>query len=134
MYMNKKIKSEVKNNLAIFENPVFAPSLKNTKIEENELMEKEELRNIILNQELKIKEQESIIKELKDNSKWSKIIDNYVDNWYEKNKDEVDIGRVELFNLFGWKPEIDLMPDELEKHMYKKMMKIMFSFITSPNQ
>ena len=133
MYMNKKIKREIKN-LAIFENPVFPQSLENTKIEENKLMKKEELRSIILNQELKIKEQESIIKELKDNSKWSKIIDNYVDTWYEKNKEEVDIRRVELFNLFGWKPEIDLMPDELEKHMYKKMMKIMFSFITSPNE
>ena len=90
---------------------------------------------------MKIAELESIVKrqadEIEENKKkpkWSDMIDDYVDKWYENNKDEVDIGRIELWNLFGYKKEIDIMPDNVEKHMYKKIMKIMFSFITSPNQ
>ena len=97
--------------------------------------------NYIEQMQMKIAELESVVEKqsemietLKTQSSWDEIIDNYVDKWYDNNNDNVDIGRIELWNIFGLKKEIDVMPDNIEKHIYKKMMKILFSIITSPNQ
>ena len=46
-------------------------------------------------------------------------IDKFVDEWFESNK-EVDIGVIDL-PIVG---EIDIFPDRLEKHIYKKSLKI----------
>tara|TARA_Y100000992_G_scaffold40874_3_gene22931 strand:- start:3506 stop:3829 length:324 start_codon:yes stop_codon:yes gene_type:complete len=62
---------------------------------------------------------------LLETKQWSSYIDEYIDTWYEENKDDVDIGNIKLFGLFN----VDVMPDELEKHIYKKVFKIMFSLL-----
>lgn len=54
--------------------------------------------------------------------KWHQYVDEFVEKWYEKNKDQVDIGNVSVGPF-----SIDVMPDTLEKHIYKKTLKIMFS-------
>ncbi len=59
-------------------------------------------------------------------TKWSSNIDAFVEQWYEDNRDEIDIGVVDL-KFF----KVDLMPDNLEKHIYKKVLKIVFSFLNS---
>lgn len=88
----------------------------NEKIE-NKQLTKEELEKKIEDLEKKLK--------LLEEKQWSNYIDEYIDTWYEENKDEVDIGRIKIFNLIP----IDVMPDELEKHIYKKVFKIMFSLL-----
>ena len=60
---------------------------------------------------------------------WAKKIDNYVDTWFEKNKDHVDIGRISVFEFMGQKCEIDVLPDEMEKAIYKKCLKIAVSML-----
>lgn len=74
---------------------------------------------------------EEIIKDLlnqldeKENS-WAKNIDEFVDKWFDENKDEVNIGVIN-FGLF----KLDVFPNYLEKHIYKKVLKILYSFLTS---
>lgn len=53
-------------------------------------------------------------------------IDNFIDLWYEENKDLVDIGEVTIGGRF----KVDLIPDELEKRLYSKMLKITYAFIS----
>lgn len=59
----------------------------------------------------------------------SEYIDKYVDNWFEKNKDDVDIGEVTIAGSI----KVDLLPDELEKRIYKKILKIALSFMSEFN-
>tara|TARA_Y100000389_G_C17264858_1_gene414912 strand:- start:13 stop:318 length:306 start_codon:yes stop_codon:yes gene_type:complete len=59
-------------------------------------------------------------------SEWSRNIDTFVDEWFEENKDEIQIGLVD-FRFF----KVDLFPDYLEKHIYKKVIKVLYSFLTS---
>ena len=61
------------------------------------------------------------------NKSFAEYIDSYIESWYENNKDDVDIG---VISCFGGLIKADLMPDELEKYMYKKVFKIAFSLIT----
>ena len=68
------------------------------------------------------------IKELENNSLSNKI-DNFVDEWFDKNNDDIDIGRIGAFNVFGKEYEIDIMPDVMEKAIYKKSIKIMVSLL-----
>ena len=63
--------------------------------------------------------------ELLEKKKWSEYIDEYIDTWFEENKEEVDIGRVRIGGMF----EVDLLPDELEKKIYKKIFKIVYSLM-----
>jgi len=63
--------------------------------------------------------------ELLEKKKWSEYIDEYIDIWFEENKEEVDIGRVKIGGMF----EVDLLPDELEKQIYKKVFKILYSLL-----
>lgn len=77
--------------------------------EENELLKKKNELNILNKENLPVK--------------WDENIDEFVDQWYKTNKDKIDIGVID-FKIF----KIDLFPDYLEKHIYKKILKIMFSF------
>ena len=63
--------------------------------------------------------------ELMEKKKWGEYIDEYIDTWFEENKEDVDIGRVKVGGLF----EIDLLPDHLEKQIYKKVFKILYSLL-----
>ena len=58
------------------------------------------------------------------NRSWGERIDAYIDQWFERNQSEVDIGRVTILGH-----EVDLFPDWLEKAVYKKLMKIAYSFV-----
>lgn len=61
-----------------------------------------------------------------ENKSWGEYIDKYVDKWFDTNKSEVDIGVVNVGGLFT----IDLLPDTVEKYIYKKVIKIVFSLVT----
>ena len=52
-------------------------------------------------------------------------IDKFVEEWYKKNNDTVDIGKYNI-PLYG---DIDLFPDSAEKHIYKKIIAITLCFI-----
>lgn len=52
-----------------------------------------------------------------------KYIDKFVEEWYNSNLD-IDIGN---FNILG--KEIDLLPDSIEKKIYKKTLLIAFSLL-----
>ena len=71
------------------------------------------------NKKLRIKLREA-------DSEWSRNIDSFVDTWFEENKDEIQIGLVD-FHFF----KVDLFPDYLEKHIYKKVIKVLYSYLTS---
>lgn len=58
-------------------------------------------------------------------------VDNFVDKWFETHKDDIDIGRVCMFNVFGKEYEIDILPDVMEKAIYKKCIKIIISLMIS---
>lgn len=55
---------------------------------------------------------------------WGERIDDFVDEWFERNRDEVDVGRIEILGR-----TVDLFPNWLEKHVYKKLLKIAYSFV-----
>ena len=57
-------------------------------------------------------------------TKWTDKIDTFVETWYETNKETVDIGVIN-FKFF----KVDVFPDFIEKHIYKKILKILFSFV-----
>lgn len=59
----------------------------------------------------------------------SEYIDKYIDNWFEKYKDDVDVGEVTIAGSL----KIDLLPDELEKRIYKKAIKIALSLLADFN-
>lgn len=95
---------------------------KNTNDDEND--NDKTYKNIILeNQKLKLENIRLKNDITRIENSWIEDIDKFVDEWYEENKDTVDIG-VLNFKFF----KIDLFPDYLEKHIYKKMIKILFSF------
>ena len=52
-------------------------------------------------------------------------IDKFVEEWYNKNNDIVDIGKYKI-PLYG---DIDLFPDSTEKHIYKKIIAITLCFL-----
>ena len=90
--------------------------------------------------DVKIKEQEEEIILLRSRLKkqiertreaekdWALKIDEFVENWFEENKDDVDIGVIHIGPF-----TIDIFPDFLEKYIYKKFLKIAYSFLTTRN-
>lgn len=66
----------------------------------------------------RITQLEKEVKTLK-NKKLVDRVDDFVDNWFEANKDDVDIGNIKVGPF-----QVDLLPDEMEKHIYKKALKI----------
>ena len=98
-------------------------------MEDNSQVERLIRENYTLKQEIKSL-QELIEKIEKDKNKsWGEVIDESVEKWYEKFKDDVDIGRVTTFELFGSKMEIDVLPDVMEKAIYKKCLKILMATV-----
>ena len=87
-----------------------------------------------LPQELPPKDNEVLLQEeitaLKEELKFLKekraydYVDDFVEEWFEKNKDDVDIGNVKVGPF-----EVDLLPDEMEKHIYKKTMRILLTVL-----
>ena len=64
------------------------------------------------------------VKYLESNQYMNDKIDKFVEDWFEKNKDTVDIGEVTICGRY----KVDLIPDELEKRIYSKMLKIVHAF------
>ncbi len=95
------------------------------------LQENESLKEQVQLLKEQAKELKLIIKNLdKENKKrWGEQIDEHVGAWFEKFKDDVDIGRISTFEFFGKKFEIDVMPDVMEKAIYKKCIKIVFAML-----
>lgn len=61
----------------------------------------------------------------KQEERWSDFIDTYIDNWFDKNKSDVNIGVIDVYGMF----KIDVLPDEMEKYIYKKILKIIVSMM-----
>ena len=80
-----------------------------------------------------LKENESLKETIRNlqSSDLNEKIDSFVDNWFEKHKDDIDIGRMCLLNVFGKEYEIDILPDIMEKAIYKKCIKIIISLMSS---
>ena len=85
--------------------------------------------DLLLNENKKLKEMIRSLKSQQEKN-WSEYVDNKVDNWFEKYKDDVDIGRISVFEFMGNKCEIDVLPDVMEKAIYKKCIKIMLSMVS----
>ena len=68
------------------------------------------------------------IKYLESSQHMNDRIDKFVEEWFEKNKDTVDIGEVTICGRY----KVDLIPDEMEKRIYSKMLKIVSAFFTPP--
>lgn len=98
-------------------------------------MEDNSRLDTLINENNNLKEEIDLLKKLieeieKDKNKsWGEVIDESVEKWYEKFKDDVDIGRVTTFELFGSKMEIDVLPDVMEKAIYKKCLKILMATV-----
>ena len=90
--------------------------------------------DLLLEENIKLKENileiQEEIKKLKMKNDWSSFIDEKVDTWYEKFNDDIDIGRVSVFEILGKKIEIDVLPDHVEKAIYKKCIKIIVSILS----
>ena len=91
----------------------------------------ERCNNRIKELEALIRKQAQQIEELEKKPELNVIMDNFIDTWFENNKDCTNLGQIKLFDIMGWSKTVDVMPDELEKHIYKKMMRIIISFIKS---
>lgn len=109
---------------------------------DNKEIKKQSENDVVLQENESLKEQVQLLKEQakelkliienldKENKKpWGEQIDEHVDAWFEKFKDDVDIGRISTFEFFGRKFEIDVMPDVMEKAIYKKCIKIVFAML-----
>ena len=49
------------------------------------------------------------------------VVDDFVERWYCR---EMDIGRTRILGV-----EVDLMPDSVEKHLYKKVIMAVLTFL-----
>ena len=52
-------------------------------------------------------------------------IDLFIEEWYTKNNDDIDIGKFDI-PIIGY---VDLFPDHIEKHLYKRLIAATLSFI-----
>lgn len=68
-------------------------------------------------------------KELLDSKEKSmgKYVDQYIDELFENNKKDVDIGVIDIGGIC----KVDILPDSIEKHIYKKTFKILISLLMS---
>jgi hypothetical protein len=87
------------------------------------------LENEALKTEINTLKQLILDLENENKKSWSTIIDEKVELWYEKFKDDIDIGRISSFNVLGTSFEVDVLPDTMEKAIYKKCIKIIFAMI-----
>lgn len=87
------------------------------------------LENEALKTEINTLKQLILDLENENKKSWSTIIDEKVELWYEKFKDDIDVGRISSFNVLGTSFEVDVLPDTMEKAIYKKCIKIIFAMI-----
>ena len=86
--------------------------------------------NLILKKEIEVLKKEN--DKLKNDSfnnfstKNKEDLKKFVDIWYEKNSDTIDIGVIDL--PFGG--SIDVLPDSIEKHLYVKTLSILMEIIS----
>ena len=114
-----KMEKELKSSLATIE---LQSEFINKLLKENDALKQDSL----INQDL-IQENELLMERLNESdNQWAKNIDVFVEKWFEENRDNIDIGVIN-FGLF----KVDIFPDYLEKHIYKKVIKIVYSFIQS---
>lgn len=76
------------------------------------------------NKKLKVKNENLQNKLNSSINKVNNDIDNFVEKWYLENNDAVDIGVIKIGFL-----KIDIFPDYLEKYIYKKILKILYSYL-----
>ena len=89
-----------------------------------ESKEIENLKNKIKDLKNKLKEKDEkrdAEREKTKDKNFEKKLDEFIENWFEKNK-EIDIGVIST--PFG---KIDILPDKIEKHLYKKISKVIFA-------
>lgn len=114
-----KMEKELKSSLATIE---LQSEFINKLLKENDALKQDSF----INQDL-IQENELLMDRLNESdNQWAKNIDVFVEKWFEENRDNIDIGVIN-FGLF----KVDIFPDYLEKHIYKKVIKIVYSFIQS---
>ena len=118
---NKNNENETVPKLNILDTYINT-SIANTKKNENETLEDESKVNELTDEIKTLKEKLFAI----ENKSWGNYVDQYIDKWYDVNKKEVDIGVVNVGGLFN----IDLLPDRVEKYLYKKVIKIIFSMVS----
>ena len=70
------------------------------------------LENEALKTEINTLKQLILDLENENKKSWSTIIDEKVEIWYEKFKDDIDIGRISSFNVLGTSFEVDVLPDD----------------------
>jgi len=115
----EKMEKEIKSSLATIE---LQSEFINKLLNENEALKQDSSINGDL-----IRENELLMERLNESdNQWAKNIDVFVEKWFEENRDNIDIGVIN-FGLF----KVDIFPDYLEKHIYKKVIKIVYSFIQS---
>ena len=114
-----KMEKELKSSLATIE---LQSEFINKLLKENDALKQDSF----INEDL-IRENELLMERLNESdNQWAKNIDVFVEKWFEENRDNIDIGVIN-FGLF----KVDIFPDYLEKHIYKKVIKIVYSFIQS---
>ena len=112
-----KMEKELKSSLATIE---LQSEFINKLLKENDALKQDSF----INEDL-IRENELLMERLNESdNQWAKNIDVFVEKWFEENRDNIDIGVIN-FGLF----KVDIFPDYLEKHIYKKVIKIVYSFI-----
>ena len=107
-----KMEKELKSSLATIE---LQSEFINKLLKENDALKQDSF----INEDL-IRENELLMERLNESdNQWAKNIDVFVEKWFEENRDNIDIGVIN-FGLF----KVDIFPDYLEKHIYKKVIKI----------
>ena len=110
---------------------------KNMYSSEEEFIKKNEENNVLLkeleNLKKEIKElkkenltlKESIISDNTFTSKNKEQLKKFINEWYDKNSDNIDIGVIDL--PFGG--SIDILPDSIEKHIYLKTLSLLMEIL-----
>ena len=108
----KETKKTIKEMQAVIKNK--------TEIEKKLILEINDLKNKLKDSD----EQRDAERDKIKDENFEKNLDKFVENWFEKNK-EIDIGVIST--PFG---NIDVLPDKIEKHLYKKISKVVFAVLS----
>ena len=95
---------------------------KNLDVENDKIIHNLRRENSQIRESLEFRETVEYKKQLRKQYRLDKV-DDFVENWFENNR-EIDIGLIDL-PIVG---EIDLLPDNIEKYLYKKALNIVISF------
>ena len=117
--MIKKLRIIFKSDLIVICDKYIEYKMKDEYIFDLEIEKLKEENNRLKDEIVELKGEKGLKDEL------SRNIDEFVEKWYGENRDLVDIGEVEICGKY----KIDLIPDELEKRLYGKMIKIVLAFL-----